>query len=126
MQKVEGAQPYDVLEKLALFETYYKTLYSSEEVVEQDLGNFFGNHHVKILREDQKISLEKPIQLIEIQEGIKYLKQHKTPATDGLTGEFYTQFQDQLLQPLQLVFSECLTEDKIPDSWSRGKDYHYP
>lgn len=40
---------------------------------------------------------------------------------DGLTGEFYKKYQDQIGPVLQKVYSECLRENKIPPTWQEAR-----
>ena len=43
---------------------------------------------------------------IEIKESIMSLNTNKSPGTDGLTGEFYKTFIDNLLPILNIIYAE--------------------
>lgn len=67
---------------------------------------------------DDQQALEEPIQSAEALKVINSLKPNKSSGTEGLTGEFYKKFQEQLGEGGMVeLFSECLARGKIPSSW---------
>lgn len=61
--------------------------------------------------------LDAQIQLTEIMAAVTHLKPNKSSGNDGLPGEFYKKKKnDQLGKILQMVFSECLSTNRIPES----------
>lgn len=83
--------------RLDIFSRYYEALYSPvvgawEEVV----MDFLGKVRIPCLTPIDRDKLEEPIKLDEVLLAIRALKASKSPGLDGLTGEFYRMFQDQL------------------------------
>lgn len=65
--------------------------------------------------------MEEPILLEEILEDIRSLKVDKSQVLDGLTGEFYKKFQEQIAPVLQIIFAECLAKNRIPTTWLEAR-----
>ena len=77
-----------------LHETYnfYKTLYSSKEIEDFNLKEEFRNFNMKVLSDEEKISLDTPITYKELTEALRKMKNDKSPGSDGFSNNFYKFF----------------------------------
>lgn len=77
---------------------------------------FLGKVKISQLVQVDREKLEETITLAEILIAIGSLKPNKSPGLDGITGEFYKNFQDQLGPVLQKVYQDCLEKNKVPST----------
>ena len=77
-----------------LHETYnfYKTFYSSKEIEDFNLKEEFRNFNIKVLSDEEKISLETPITYKELTGALRKMKNDKRPGSDGFSSNFYMFF----------------------------------
>ena len=66
---------------------YYQKLYENRNQLESTY-NFFENHEIPKLNEQEKQQCEGLLIENEFEEAVKETKNGKTPGTDGLTAEF--------------------------------------
>lgn len=100
---------------------FYKKLYTREENT-KDLPSFFNSIKEKARRitMNSMEMCDNDISKEEIKKGINRLKENKSPGNDGLIGEFYKAFQDELSHFLLLVFREAIEFGKLPTSMCQG------
>lgn len=72
------------------------------------------------MSEEEAQKMVEDITEIEIREAIKNLKNNKSPGTDGLPGEFYKCFVDDLVPILTSVFNYALSKNDPPHTWSEA------
>ena len=60
------------------------------------------------------------ITLHEIQSCISKLKDNKSPGNDGLTGEFFKVFQEDISEFLLEVFKEAIDLGRMPATMCQG------
>ena len=77
---------------------FYQKLYSKEEIAPFELIN---DQNIKISH-DYKLTLDRPIEMNEIRQAVKSMKNGKTPGNDGIPVEFYKIFWADISE---LVFS---------------------
>ena len=65
------------------------------------MDKFLEIHHFSKLNQEESENLNRQITLNEIETVIKKLPTNKSPGPDGLTGEFYQTFQEELICLLQ-------------------------
>jgi hypothetical protein len=79
-------------------ENFYKTLYSEKEQPTKDIkeskaaADLFKDETLPKISENDKLSCENQITLVEISSALKELKNGKSPGSDGFTTEFYKFF----------------------------------
>ena len=73
-----------------LHETYYfyKTLYSSKEIEDFTLKAEFRNFNIKVLSDEEKISLDTPITYKELTAALRKMKNDKSPSSDVFSSNF--------------------------------------
>lgn len=59
--------------------------------------------------------------MVEILSVIKSIKSNKSLGPDGITGEFYKTFQDQLGPILQKAYLEYLRKNIVPATWQEAR-----
>ena len=99
--------------------TFYKNLYKKGNAKKEDINTVLGNID-KTITNDEKSMCDDNIKDIEIKESIMSLNTNKSPGTDGLTGEFYKTFIDNLLPILNIIYAEMEKEQEIPESLATG------
>ena len=72
------------------------------------------------MSEDEALQIILDITETIIREAIKNLKNNKSPGTDGLPGEFYKCFIDDLVPALTTVFNYVLAKGDPPNTWSEA------
>ena len=60
------------------------------------MDKFLEKYNLPKLNEEEAENLNRPIPADEIEAGIKKLPTHKSPGTDGFTGDFYKAFEEEL------------------------------
>ena len=69
------------------------------------------------LTQEKIYNLNRPVSIKEIESIINNLPKLKAPGTDGLTGEFYLTFKEEIISILYNVFQRIETEGILPNSF---------
>ncbi len=77
-----------------IFRAFYKKLYTPQSGFSSgdDMNKFLANSNLRELTEEQRQTLNKPIELSEILNCINGLPKGKAPGPDGFTVEFFQKF----------------------------------
>ena len=79
---------------------FYKTLYKKKPMVDvfsKDCNDFFErSQELNIISDHQKIISDAPTTMEELTEAVKWIKNNKSPGSDGFTGEFYKRFWEDI------------------------------
>ena len=99
-----------------LVRNYYKELYAKKCENLGEMATFLEKHNLPKLNEEEAENLNRPITEDEIEAVIKKLPTQKSPAPDGLTGEFYKAFKEELTHILHRLFEKIQTDGRLPNS----------
>jgi len=102
-------------EILDIAREFYRDLYTS--VAPPPLGSD-EQHRPKIRNIGSE--LLPTINIEEIKTALQKMKNGKAPGEDGILIESIKEGGDTLLQAISALFSKCLEESKIPDSWNNA------
>jgi len=113
------SQPKEVADAFASF---YQNLYKEPRVQTsgRDTDSFLTGLNLPTLSKETSKQMITPITETEIREAIKRLKSNKSPGVDGLPGEFYKCFINDLAPVLTKVFRYSLSENNPPETWSQA------
>ena len=94
---------------------FYKDLYTSTEPKQEKIDKYLKDlKTIKKLSSRSKSALDQEITEAELKETIKGLKPNKSPGKDGLTGEFYKIFWDELKDIYLDMVRQSLGEGQLP------------
>lgn len=113
------SQPKEVADAFASF---YQNLYKEPRLQTsgKDTDTFLTALNLPTLSEEMSKQMITPITETEIREAIKRLKSNKSPGVDGLPGEFYKCFINDLVPILTKVFRYSLSKNNPPETWSQA------
>ena len=67
------------------------------DVFSKDCNDFFErSQELNIISDHQKIISDAPTTMEELTEAVKWIKNNKSPGSDGFTGEFYKRFWEDI------------------------------
>ena len=78
--------------------------------------NFYKNIEIPELNEEEAENLNRAITADEVEAVIKILPTHKSPGSDGFTGEFYKAFKEEPTPILHRLFENIQTDGRLPNS----------
>ena len=81
------------------------------------MEKFLEKYNVPKLSKEEAENLNRPITHDEIETVIKKLLTHKSPGTDGFTGEFYRAFKGELNHILHRLFQKLQEDGRLPNSF---------
>ena len=91
---------------------FYKDLYSTKTISEDEL-NFFGNFVTKKVSAESQEMLNENLTIDEFSKVIKLCKKDSSPGPDGITFHFYKLFWNILKDDLLLVYENSFRNGKL-------------
>ena len=82
-----------------------------------EMDTLLEKYNLPKLNEEEAERLNRAITADEIEEVIKKLPTHKSPAQGGFTGEFYKAFKEELTLILHRLFEKIQTEGRLTNSF---------
>ena len=79
----------------------------------EETGRFLEKFNLPILNQEEIEIMNSPITSTEIEALIKNLPKNKSPGPDGLTGEFYQTFREDLMLILLKLFPKIAEEGTL-------------
>ena len=80
------------------------------------MDTFLEKYNLPKVNEEEAENLNRPITAEEIEAVIKKLPTHKSPGPDGITGEFYNAFNEDLTPILHRLFKKIQNDGRLQNS----------
>jgi hypothetical protein len=104
----------ETMEIQKIIRSYYKSLYSTKLENLDEMDNFLDTYLVPKLKQDQINHLNSFITPKEIEAVINSLPTKYSPGLDGLSGDFYQTFKEDLIPIFFKLFHKIETEGTLP------------
>ena len=99
---------------------YYGQLYGYKMDNLEEMNRFLERFNLPRLNQEEIEIMNNPVISTEIEAVIKNLPKNKIPGGDGLTGEFYQTFREQLMPILLKLFQKIAEEETLPNSFYKA------
>ena len=108
-----------------IFAQHFESIYDDESNIENDdisisLENFLKDVNLKQIKPEDKIILDSPISVEELQTAFKGLNKTSSPGLDGLTMNFYEIYFDELKHTLLNYYNFCFEQISLCENTQRG------
>ena len=82
-----------------------------------EMDRFLEKFNLPRLNQEEVEIMNNPITSTETEAVINNLPKNQNPAPDGITGEFYQTFREELMLILLNLFQKIAEEETLPDSF---------
>ena len=96
---------------------YYKQLYANKMDNLEEMDKFLERYNLPRLNQEEIEHMNRRITSTEIETVIKNLPTNKSPGPDGVTGEFYQTFREELTPILLKLFQNITGGVTLPNSF---------
>ena len=120
MRNEKGEVTTDNAEIQRNIRDYYEQLYVSKMDNLEKMDRFVEKFNIQRLNQEEIEIMNNPITSTAIEAVIKNLPKNKSPRPDGLTGEFYQTFTQELMPILLKLFQKIAEEGTLPNSFYKA------
>ena len=120
IRNCSGVMVNDEVGIMNVFKMFYSNLYSDSCIADANIQDDFINCLSDTLSEDDKNSLEQPINLDDVKIALRAVANNKSPGSDGLPYEFYSFFFDIMGNDLVEVCNDIFKRDTMSESQRTG------
>ena len=113
----KGEVTTDTAEIQRIMRDYYKQPHANKVDNLEEMDKFLEKHNLPRLNQEEIENINRSITSTEIETVIKNLPTNKSPGPDGLTGEFYQTFREELTPALLNLFQKIAEGGTLPNSF---------
>ena len=112
----KGEITTDNAEVQRIIRDYYEQLYGNKMDNLEEMDRFLEKFSLRRLNQEEIEIMNNPITSTEIEAVIKNFPKNKSQGPDGITGEFYQTFREELMPILLKLFQKTSEEGTFPPS----------
>ena len=110
----------DNAETQRIIRDYYEQLYDNKMDNLEEMDRFLERFNIPRLNQEEIEIMNNLIASTEIEAVIKNLPKNKNPGPDGITGEFYRTFREELMPILLKLFQKIAELGTLPNSFYKA------
>lgn len=99
---------------------FYSNLYQSTNIQMEEVEQYMQDVEVPIMKKGKREECDTSITKEELRSVVNKLKPNKSPGSDGLPGEFYKAFWEELEDIFIDMMVECFESGELPPSMKRA------
>lgn len=99
---------------------YYRCVFSRKDDIEHNTNMYLSSIETKTLHEQQKVMLEQPVEIRELDESLNALKGNKSPGSSGFQPEFYKAMWPYIKYCFYNMCLESFKQKRLPQTLREG------